>query len=386
MKLAVNEEYGKLLPPLSREEYEALKASIRERGLLLPIVVNRDGVILDGHHRYRACLELGVEPKIEVKSFGSPIHEKIFIIESNLRRRHLNDFQKAELTLRLIELEKQLAEELSKANLTDFEKAELAYPLLEIERELAKQRQSKAGELFGKGKNSFGSFEPKLSEGRARDIVAKKVGLSPITFQRAVAILERASEDLKEKVRRGEVSISYAYEMVRRRERPATPPLPEGEFNVIYADPPWEYEVPLRGSPDLHYPVMPTEEICGLKIPAAKDAVLFLWATNPKLEDALKVMEAWGFTYKTNMVWVKDRMGTGYYFRGQHELLLVGIKGNFSPPLEENRPPSVLFAPVREHSRKPDEVYEIIERMYPHGRYLELFARRKREGWTSWGL
>jgi hypothetical protein len=177
-----------------------------------------------------------VEPKIEVKSFNSPLHEKIFIIESNLRRRHLNEFQKAELTLRLIELEKQLAEELSKANLTDFEKAELAYPLLEVERELAKQRRSDS--IPKKGEKGFqpvsGSIDPNI--GQARDIVAKKVGLSPKTFQRAVAILERAPEDLKEKVRRGRVSISYAYKMVMRRERPATPPLPEGEFNVIYAD------------------------------------------------------------------------------------------------------------------------------------------------------
>jgi len=236
LNITVNEEYRKLLPPLSREEYETLKTSIRERGLLFPIIVNRDGVILDGHHRYRACLELGVEPKIEVKIFNSPLHEKIFIIESNLRRRHLNEFQKAELTLRLIELEKQLAEELSKANLTDFEKAELAYPLLEVERELAKQRRSDS--IPKKGEKGFqpvsGSIDPNI--GRARDIVAKKVGLSPKTFQRAVAILERAPEDLKEKVRRGRVSISYAYKMVMRRERPATPPLPEGEFNVIYAD------------------------------------------------------------------------------------------------------------------------------------------------------
>jgi N6-adenosine-specific RNA methylase IME4 len=125
-----------------------------------------------------------------------------------------------------------------------------------------------------------------------------------------------------------------------------------------------------------------------LKSPTADDAVLFLWATNPTLLDALKVMECWGFTYRTNMVWVKDKIGTGFYFRAQHELLLLGIKGKMPAPLEENRPPSVIHAPVREHSRKPDEVYEIIEKMYPNRKYLELFARpeEKRKGWTYWGL
>lgn len=388
MEVSVNEEYRSILPPLTREDYEALKNSIREKGLHYPITVNQHGVILDGYHRYKACLELGVEPRFEVKNFDSPLQEKLFVIEANLHRRHLNDFQKAELLVKLTEIEKQLAEELRKASLSDFERAEKALPLLEVEKELAKQRLKEAGKLgvdVREGRVSSNELTLKF-EGEARDVVARKVGLSPITFQRAVAILQRAPEELREKVRRGEVSIAYAYEMLRRRERPATPPLPEGEFNVIYADPPWEYALPLRGSPDMHYPVMSTEEICRLRVPAAKDAVLFLWATNPKLEDALKVLRTWGFAYKTNMVWVKDRIGTGYYFRGQHELLLVGVKGNFSPPIEENRPPSVLKAPAGEHSEKPAEVYAIIERMYPHGKYLELFARRRREGWTAWGL
>ena len=124
-----------------------------------------------------------------MKSTLKKLLEKKFVIEVNLRRRHLNDFQKAEL----------------------------AYPLLEIERELAKQRQSKAGELFGKGKNSSSSNELKLSEGQARDIVAKVAGLSPTTFQRAVKIIEKGSEELKEKVRHGKMSINYAYKMVKNR-------------------------------------------------------------------------------------------------------------------------------------------------------------------------
>jgi N6-adenosine-specific RNA methylase IME4 len=99
------------------------------------------------------------------------------------------------------------------------------------------------------------------------------------------------------------MSIAYAYKMVLKREENCkSPDMPSGLFNVIYADPPWEYYLPLRGSPDMHYKTMSTEEICKLKVPAAEDAVLFLWATNPKLEDALKVMRAWGFTYKTKTV------------------------------------------------------------------------------------
>lgn len=170
------------------------------------------------------------------------------------------------------------------------------------------------------------------------------------------------------------------------------PPLPEGIFNVIYADPPWQYEFSLseRGDPERHYPTMSLEKICALNIPASEGAVLFLWATNPKLKEALQVIESWGFEYRTNMVWIKDKIGTGYYFRGQHELLLLAKKGNISPPNESDRFPSVLFSPREEHSEKPEEVYGIIEKMYPDPdyRYLELFSRnvKGREGWTCWGL
>jgi N6-adenosine-specific RNA methylase IME4 len=88
------------------------------------------------------------------------------------------------------------------------------------------------------------------------------------------------------------------------------------------------------------------------------------------------------------MAWVKNKIGTGYYFRGQHELLLVGIKGKMSPPTEENRPPSVLMSPVEGHSKKPDIVYELIEKMYPNCVYLEVFANPnvKRNRWVHWGL
>jgi len=163
-------------------------------------------------------------------------------------------------------------------------------------------------------------------------------------------------------------------------------PIPEGTFNVIYADPPWQYDVNfLSASPDSHYSTMKTEDICKMVIPSTDNAILFLWATNPMLEDALRVMKAWGFNYKTNIVWVKDKIGLGFYVRGQHELLLIGTKEKTQPPEESRRISSVLVAPSNGHSVKPEVAYGLIEQMYPDAHYLELFARNKREGWTSWG-
>jgi len=96
-----------------------------------------------------------------------------------------------------------------------------------------------------------------------------------------------------------------------------------------------------------------------------------------------EVMKSWGFEYKTNLTWVKNQMGVGHYVRGRHELLLLGIKGKIGTPIIV--PDSVINAKRRKHSQKPDQVYEIIESMYPNKKYIELFARNQREGWTSWG-
>jgi N6-adenosine-specific RNA methylase IME4 len=229
-------------------------------------------------------------------------------------------------------------------------------------------------------------------KGRVTKDIAKYVGKSDRTLEKIVAIAEAAKKQpekfgkLMEKVDKKQTSVDYAYKMVKRAEAQDNPSaIPDGKFNVIYADPPWQYDLSLRGSPEEHYAVMDMTSICDLKVPSAEDAVLFLWATNPKLEEALQVMKAWGFTYKTNLVWVKDKLGTGYYFRAQHELLLLGVKGKPNVPLEADRPPSVLNATRRKHSQKPEEIYVLIERMYPQGNYLELFARGKRERWTMWG-
>lgn len=162
-----------------------------------------------------------------------------------------------------------------------------------------------------------------------------------------------------------------------------------GRFPVIYCDPPWEYEHSVSRSREVdnHYPTMTTEKICELRIKdiCQDDAVLFLWATSPKLTEALKVMWSWGFEYRTCAVWDKEIIGMGYYFRQQHELLLVGSKGDLPTPLPINRPPSVIRSRRIRHSEKPKEVYEIIEAMYPDLGKVEIFARAMRAGWKSWG-
>jgi len=178
---------------------------------------------------------------------------------------------------------------------------------------------------------------------------------------------------------------------IKLKPQPKTPPLPAGIYNVIYADPPWQYDNSgVIASAETHYKTLSIAELCAINIPSANNAVLFMWVTNPFLQDAFEVVESWDFEYKTNIVWIKTELqkpGIGFYVRGRHELLFICTKGNFVPDMVGKEPiSSILESPVREHSQKPECVYGIIETMYPNCKYLELFARAKRDNWISWGL
>lgn len=175
-----------------------------------------------------------------------------------------------------------------------------------------------------------------------------------------------------------------------RPEVPPSPPLPHGVFDLIYADPPWEDDFERGGSRDVqnHYPTMPLAEIKAKEVPSLchKDCVLFLWARSPMLPEALDVLAAWGFTYKASMVWEKTGMGQGFYARVNHEILLIGTRGRPGIPAPGDRPGSVVSTSKHRHSEKPDAFREIIERMYPNKKRLELFARdASRPGWSYWG-
>jgi N6-adenosine-specific RNA methylase IME4 len=166
--------------------------------------------------------------------------------------------------------------------------------------------------------------------------------------------------------------------------------LPEGYYRLLLADPPWKYDFEETDNRQVEnqYPTMALDEIKAWDVPAAEDSVLFLWATAPKLREALEVMEAWGFEYKTHFMWDKEKIGMGYWCRGQHEVLLVGTRGNFAPPEPSRRFSSVIRAPRGRHSAKPAAVYKLLEAMWPdfgERERAELFARTKRRGWTAFG-
>ncbi len=203
-------------------------------------------------------------------------------------------------------------------------------------------------------------------------IEATKVTNQRLTTGRVLVQPEVRAEKI-ERINQGNVSLSTVT-----------------RYPVVYADPPWRYEHSRTDNRQIenHYPTMALEEICNLPVSelAADDAVLFLWATSPKLAESMEVIPAWGFTYRTCIVWDKERVGMGYYARQQHELLLIAARGNLPVPEPANRPASVLrLRRDNEHSSKPLEFYDLIERMYPEYKKIELFARNQREGWQAWG-
>ena len=171
-----------------------------------------------------------------------------------------------------------------------------------------------------------------------------------------------------------------------------------GQFGTILADPPWRFQNRTGKVAPEHqrlrrYATMSLDEICAMPVVqhAAEKSHLYLWVPNALLREGLDVMDAWGFKYKSNVVWSKirkdggpDGRGVGFYFRNVTEILLFGIRGRLRTGPAGRRQVNIISTRKREHSRKPDEAYGLIESCSP-GPYLELFARDARTGWRQWG-
>ena len=197
-KIKVNPEYPKLVNPLSNLEYETLKNSIKKDGLYYPIVINSKYEILDGHHRYKICKELNLLIKYETKYFDDYVEEKRFVIDINLKRRQLNDFQKAELAYKLEDIYKEQARKRQLSNLKN-----------------VKDNLSSLGSNDPNEKNQTIQREEE-EKGRVIDVVSKNHGLSPKTYQRAKTIIENGAEKIKEKLRRGKTTISKEFDNIQK--------------------------------------------------------------------------------------------------------------------------------------------------------------------------
>jgi len=397
--LMIDNELKALIPPLTSDELSLLEASIKADGCRDAVTVwEGKNVVVDGHNRYAICQRNNLPLKVQFKSFDSREDVVVWMCRNQLGRRNITQFQRDKLAL---EIEEAFS---------------------------AKARLNQSHGLTAPNRTLLSNSDKSVSRINTREEIAAIAGTSSTGIAQTKAVLDSAPEPVIKAAERGDITRNQAYELTRvlknapepvkskvieLSERGKLPTLNEVKgfvkqekrtekveslqeqawltetFNVIYADPPWRYDYTKAESRAIenHYPTMTLDDICKLPIASitANDAVLFLWATSPKLEEAMRVVREWGFTYRTCAIWDKEKIGMGYYFRQQHELLLVATKGQLPVPEPSDRISSVIRSERGRHSEKPELFYEIIEAMYPEYPKVELFSRNARQGWKGWG-
>jgi N6-adenosine-specific RNA methylase IME4/ParB-like chromosome segregation protein Spo0J len=351
-------------------DIEGFAARIKAVGLLHPVVVTPDRDLVAGERRILACSLLGWT-EIPVRIIDPP------------------DLLRAEAD-----------ENTERQDFTPSEAVAIAAALRPIEEAAAKERQGARTDLAEPSAKLAEGEKPKPSKksgGESRKKVAAAVGMSATTLAKAEAVVAAAEMDPELSYLVTEMDsmggkVNTAYKRLQKKRVldriDAEPvPLPSGPFRVIAADPPWPYES--RADDGTHraavpYPTMTLDAIRALPVAglAHDDAVLWLWTTNAFMEHAFGVAREWGFEPKTILTWAKDKMGVGDWLRGQTEHCLMAVRGH--PTITLTTQTTLLHGPVREHSRKPDEFFALVENLCP-GSKVELFAREARDGWTRWG-
>ena len=338
-------------------DLRTLVESIGDVGLLHPVVVTPDGRLIAGQRRLEACRLLGwTDVPVTV----------VDLYQAARGEAHENFVRKDLLPSEIVALKRAIEP---------------------LERRDARERQGHKADLCHPATVAEGQ---RAYPGDARDNIARYLGVGRTTIERAEAVVDAAEEEpeeygylVEQMDRSGKVAGAYRrLEVLRQaKELNAAPPaLPIGPFQVIVADPPWRYE----SGNSLPYPTMDIEEIKAMPVAeiADENAILWLWATNAHLRVAFDVVEAWGFEYRTMLTWVKDRMGTGEWLRGQTEHCMLAVRGK--PVFLHGSHTTVLEAVRREHSRKPEEFYALVEATSPGGK-VELFCRQHRAGWQVYG-
>jgi len=385
--IEIKEEFKKLIPALTAEEFKQLEENILKDGIRDPLVL-WNGYLIDGHNRYQIAFKHGLEYKTIDKEFDSELGVKIWMVKNQFGRRNLQDFVKGELITTLEDLEKQKGKEKQLQTL----KQGVDIPVL--------------------------SIIDKTEKHNTQKIVAEKLGWSTGKKAQFDVVVKKAPEEIKAQLRTGEVSINQVYQDIKKEEKQEVIREKKKEyeqrietvsnnqfkvdifntvnkFRVIYADPAWSYNdkcegggVQSGGVAMRHYDTMSIKDICDLPVKdiSEKDSVLFLWVTSPLLEDAFTVIKSWGFKYKTSFVWDKVKHNMGHYNSVRHEFLLIATKGSCTPDNKKLYDSVQIIERNDNHSEKPIEFLNIIDDIYNYGNKLEMFCRNiKKDKWFGWG-
>jgi N6-adenosine-specific RNA methylase IME4/ParB-like chromosome segregation protein Spo0J len=361
MQLQINPDFQNLIRPLTPEEFNLLENSLKNDGCREPITILEDQTIIDGHNRYEICRKHNIEYTTFVqKGLDTETEVKLWMLYNQIGKRNYANIDKALVAIEIEKLEKVKAlERMHHISVDEEPRSVLTYP---------------------------------QESGKALEIAAKSVGLGYGTVYKTKHILEKAPEELVEKVRKGDISIDRAFTQIQKAERlenNRATEWPKGKYRVIYADPPWQYgdERSCFGGATDHYNTMTMEELKSMPVASLTEdnAVLFLWGTAPLLPEAIELIEAWGFKYKTNIVWDKVRANLGNYTSVRHEHLFIATKGSGVPDNTTRVDSVQVVERIGRHSEKPEEFRNIIETLYTYGNKLELFARKSVDGWEVFG-
>jgi N6-adenosine-specific RNA methylase IME4 len=373
--LKIKQEFKNLIPPLTKEEFTQLENNCLDEGIREPIIIWNE-FIIDGHNRYEIATRWGLEYKTTEKHFDSEEDVKEWMILNQFGRRNLSNYQRSVLALELESVFKEKAKESKSEKISHFRTT---------------------GEIVQNSEPSEKTIHK----------ISNIANVSHDTIAKVKKIEEKAAPEVKEKLATGELSINQAYQDIKKEEKKEqrineikeqiiaieSGELPElvGLFDVISVDPPWPYEGESKDITSYDsigrrvanpYPEMSIQQIKEIDIPATDNSVILLWTTHKFLKDAFDILNVWGFEYKATLVWDKEKMGMGAWLRMQCEFCLVAIKGK--PYWDNTKYRDILREPRREHSRKPDSFFDMVNEI-TLGRRLEYFSREKREGWEVFG-
>jgi len=371
--LIVDAEFKSLIPPLTEEEYELLEQSIIAEGCRDALVTWND-TLLDGHNRYEICQKHGIDFDTKGIELENRDSAKIWIIDNQRGRRNLTDGWKYELSLKKKDI------------------------LLEI----GKRNKATSGQGIYGGKPLLSESDKSGCVGHdTRKTRADELGWSTGKVAKADYVWKHAPEEIKDEIKSDKKSIDGAYTEIKKEKKKekrekdiaeqkklieeGSAILPQGKYDIIVIDPPWPYGTDYNPSgrrASSPYPEMELEDIEQLDIPSTDDSILFLWTTHNFMRHSFKLLDAWGFREVSIITWVKDRMGLGSWLRSQSEFCIMAVKGK--PTVNLTNQTTIVNGPLREHSRKPDEFYEMIDSLCI-GRKLDYFSREERPGWASFG-
>ena len=367
MKLNIDQEFKSLIPPLTAEELLQLESNILAEGCRESLVTWRD-TIIDGHNRYDICTRNSLPFKTMSMEFSDRDAVMLWMTQNQLGRRNLSDDQRAMIALATVEIQSRIeVRERNRANATKDENVE-----------------ADASTTLSK--------DPKQ---RTRAKVAKQSNVSERKIKQAKTV-KAASPEMAEKVHTGEMSLADAVreikrvEVISKLEDVAAVEAKElaGTYDVIVIDPPWPMqkieraERPAQVSFD--YPTMDESELSSMVMPAADDCHLWLWTTHKFLPMALRLLDSWKFNYVCTFVWHKpggfQPIGLPQY---NCEFAMYARKG--TPKFIDTKAFPVCFnAPRGAHSEKPEHFYDVVRRVTA-GRRIDIFNRRKIEGFDVWG-